>query len=114
MYVCICNAVTEDAVHECLAAGAKTTRAVKEGCGMQPGCGTCTRRIRTMVSEWRTASELMDALTGGPASLQPVAAEDDERSPEAAPAIAAEGEDPAPARPQRQHRARKGVKQPAA
>ncbi len=111
MYVCICNAVTEDAVHECLASGATTTRAVKEGCGMQPACGTCTKRITAMVSQWRTSSELMDALTGGPATLQPVPAADDQPDPEAAPAIAAEAED---ARPQHQRRARKGVKQPAA
>ncbi|GAA0959152.1 (2Fe-2S)-binding protein [Actinocorallia libanotica] len=114
MYVCICNAVTEDAVHDCLAAGAQTTRAVKEGCGMRPGCGSCTRRITAMVSEWRTASELMDALTGGPATLQPVPAAAEERVPEIPPATAAEAEEPASARPPHQRRTRKGVKQPAA
>ncbi|MEO3787894.1 (2Fe-2S)-binding protein [Actinocorallia sp. B10E7] len=86
MYVCICNAVTEDAVHECLASGARNTREVKESCGMKPACGTCTRRIRTMVSEWRTASEPMDSIT----------------------------DEPLHARPKQQHRARKVVKQPAA
>jgi len=114
MYVCVCNAVTENAVHECLAAGARTTRAVKEGCGMKPGCGTCTKRIRAMVSEWRTASELVDALTGGPASLQPVAAPgEDPQGTEAVPA-AAEADRPAPVQQPRRRHARKEVKQPAA
>ncbi|GAB2847045.1 hypothetical protein GCM10022221_52940 [Actinocorallia aurea] len=82
MYVCVCNAVTEDAVHTCLASGAQSTRQVKDGCGMKPGCGTCTKRITAMLSEWKTANELMDAITGGPATLHAV--------PEAEAPIAAE------------------------
>ncbi|MFD0685416.1 (2Fe-2S)-binding protein [Actinomadura fibrosa] len=70
MYVCICNAVTEDDVHGCMASGAcATVRDVKAACGMKPGCGSCTRRLHAMVSEYRTASELADALTGGPLPL---------------------------------------------
>lgn len=80
MYVCVCNAVTEDAVHTCLAAGAQTTRQVKDGCGMKPGCGTCTKRITAMLSEWKTASELMDAITGGPATLHSVPADQAEEA----------------------------------
>ncbi|GAA2718021.1 (2Fe-2S)-binding protein [Actinocorallia aurantiaca] len=111
MYVCICNAVTEDAVHECLASGAQNTRQVKEGCGMKPGCGTCTRRIRAMVSEWKTASELMDAFTGGPATLQPVSApEGDTEFPRAEPATG----EPVRAPQQQPRRTRREVKQPAA
>ncbi|WP_433474503.1 (2Fe-2S)-binding protein [Spirillospora sp. CA-142024] len=72
MYVCICNAVTEDDVHGCMANGCTTAKAVKEACGFKPGCGSCTKRIHTMVSQYRTAAELADALTGGPASLSPV------------------------------------------
>ncbi|GAA3235367.1 (2Fe-2S)-binding protein [Actinocorallia longicatena] len=75
MYVCICNAVTEDAVHQCLAHGARNSKEVKERTGMKPGCGSCTKRLCAMVSEWRTASELMDAMTGGPAALQAVTSE---------------------------------------
>jgi bacterioferritin-associated ferredoxin len=69
MYVCICNAVTEDAVHTCLSEGARNTREVREGCGMKPGCGSCTKNLRTMVSNYLTASDLLDAMTGGPATL---------------------------------------------
>ncbi|MFC6887336.1 MULTISPECIES: (2Fe-2S)-binding protein [Actinomadura] len=71
MYVCICNAVTEDDVRGCMAhGGCRTAKEVKAACGMSPGCGSCTRRLHAMVSEYRTASELVDALTGGPASLE--------------------------------------------
>ena len=51
MYVCICNAVTEDDVHGCVAAGACSTRQVKEACGWKPGCGSCTRRLGMVISE---------------------------------------------------------------
>lgn len=72
MYVCICNVVTEDDVHGCMADGCTTAKEVKAACGFKPGCGMCTKRIHTMVSEYRTASELAEALTGGPAALTPV------------------------------------------
>ncbi|MEV5825017.1 (2Fe-2S)-binding protein [Spirillospora sp. NPDC052242] len=73
MYVCICNAVTEDDVHGCMANGTcATVKDVKAACGMKPGCGSCTRRISALVSEYRTASELVDALTGGPLPLAAV------------------------------------------
>ncbi|WP_433141688.1 (2Fe-2S)-binding protein [Actinomadura nitritigenes] len=79
MYVCICNAITEDDVHGCLAGGGcGTAKEVKAACGFKPGCGSCTKRLHAMVSEYRTAGELADALTGGPAPLAAV--------PDAAPA----------------------------
>ncbi len=72
MYVCICNAITEDDVHGCMASGCTTAKAVKAACGFKPGCGMCTKRIHTMVSQYRTANELADALTGGPLALTAV------------------------------------------
>lgn len=74
MYVCICNGVTEDDVRGCLADGAASARDVKAACGMKPGCGSCTKRLCAMVSEHRTATELVDALTGGPLPLEIVPA----------------------------------------
>jgi bacterioferritin-associated ferredoxin len=74
MYVCICNAVTEDDVHGCMANGCTTAKAVKAACGFKPGCGSCTKRIHRMVSEYQTASELADALSGGPLGLSSVPA----------------------------------------
>lgn len=79
MYVCICNAITEDDVHGCLSGGGcGTAKEVKAACGFKPGCGSCTKRLHAMVSEYRTAGELADALTGGPMPLAAV--------PDAAPA----------------------------
>lgn len=86
MYVCICNAVTEDDVHGCMASGCTTAKDVKAACGFKPGCGSCTKRIHAMVSEYRTASELADALTGGPLPLAPVA-ETPEASQTSGPAV---------------------------
>jgi bacterioferritin-associated ferredoxin len=51
MYVCVCNAVTEDDVRDSVLAGACSTRQVRSACGMRPGCGICTKRLRTLVSE---------------------------------------------------------------
>lgn len=91
MYVCICNAITEDDVHGCMASGCATAKAVKAACGFKPGCGMCTKRIYTMVSEYRTANELADALTGGPLALmaapEPRPAERSEPSAPAPPAV---------------------------
>ncbi|WP_242903200.1 (2Fe-2S)-binding protein [Actinomadura terrae] len=86
MYVCICNAVTEDDVYGCMASGAcNSAKDVKAACGMKPGCGSCTKRIHAMVSEFRTASELADALTGGP---HPLTAVPEPTAPEQIPAEA--------------------------
>ncbi|MGI5206796.1 (2Fe-2S)-binding protein [Spirillospora sp. CA-108201] len=69
MYVCICNAVTEDDVHGCMASGCTTAKAVKAACGFKPGCGLCTKRIHTMVSEYQASTAMADALAGGPHAL---------------------------------------------
>ena len=68
MYVCICNAVTEDDVRGCIDSGVCSPKEVKAACGMKPGCGTCTKRLYALISEYKTAGELVDAITGGPAS----------------------------------------------
>jgi bacterioferritin-associated ferredoxin len=51
MYVCICNAVTEDDIHCRVASGALTAKQVKNACGWKPGCGACTRRLCAAVDE---------------------------------------------------------------
>ncbi|MFC4910551.1 (2Fe-2S)-binding protein [Actinomadura gamaensis] len=67
MYVCVCNAVTEDDVRGCmLDGGCRQVREVKDACGWKPGCGSCTRRLYALVSEVNTASDMVDAITGGP------------------------------------------------
>jgi bacterioferritin-associated ferredoxin len=74
MYVCLCNGVTDNDVRGSIAAGAGTTREIRAACGMKPGCGICTKRLFAMLSEHRTGSELVDALTGGPRPLEAVPA----------------------------------------
>jgi bacterioferritin-associated ferredoxin len=64
MYVCICNGVTEDDVLNSVAEGARTTKAVRAACGMKPGCGTCTRRLCALVSDYRAAADMVDSITG--------------------------------------------------
>ncbi|WP_218040470.1 bacterioferritin-associated ferredoxin [Actinomadura sp. WMMB 499] len=96
MYVCICNAVTEDDVHGCMANGTcATVKDVKAACGMQAGCGSCTRRISTLVSEYRTASEFADAITGGP--LPPVSVPEPAPAPDTVEPVTVE---PGPAAPE--------------
>ncbi|WP_433723052.1 (2Fe-2S)-binding protein [Nocardia sp. CA-129566] len=56
MYVCICNAVSEQDVHTCVAAGASSTRQVKNACGWKPGCGSCTSRLAEVIGQARTAA----------------------------------------------------------
>lgn len=88
MYVCVCNAVTEDDVRGCmLDGGCGGVREVKDACGWKPGCGSCTRRLYSLVSEVRTATELVDAITGGP--LPPVLPADAPVPPPGVPACAA-------------------------
>lgn len=81
MYVCVCNALTEDDVRGCVVAGACSTKDVKESCGWKPGCGSCTKRLSTVISEARTAVELVDAMFGPPAGLELVSAEDHDTQP---------------------------------
>ncbi|RAY12153.1 hypothetical protein DPM19_25850 [Actinomadura craniellae] len=69
MYVCICNAVTEDAVHRCVADGARSIKEVRAAVGMKPACGSCTRRLCDLVGERRTALEAIDAAVSGPPLL---------------------------------------------
>lgn len=59
MYVCVCHAVTEDAVREHVATGVCSAKEIRQACGMRPGCGSCVRRIRAMLADTR-------ALEGSP------------------------------------------------
>lgn len=41
MYICLCEAVTESALDDVLAAGADDLRAIGERCGAGTACGSC-------------------------------------------------------------------------
>jgi bacterioferritin-associated ferredoxin len=49
MYVCMCHAVTEKRVREEIAAGATTPRQIAGGCKAGTDCGSCVRRIQSML-----------------------------------------------------------------
>lgn len=49
MYVCICAAVTDARVHECLRDGARTVEDVGRHCGAGTGCGSCLDRLDGLV-----------------------------------------------------------------
>jgi bacterioferritin-associated ferredoxin len=69
VYVCICNGVTEDDVRSCVAAGAYSTKHVKEACDWRPGCGSCTGRLAGLLREAHCGAQLtMDAIAGLPLS----------------------------------------------
>ena len=45
MYVCVCQAVTESEVHDCIAAGARSARQIRDLTGAGRDCATCVRKI---------------------------------------------------------------------
>lgn len=51
MYVCVCHAVTEQQVRGHVADGVCTAKDMRRACGMRPGCGSCVRKIRALISE---------------------------------------------------------------
>lgn len=61
MYVCVCHAVTEDDVRCHIADGACSAKEVRQACGMRPGCGSCVRRIGSLIQEHAEQSEFAAA-----------------------------------------------------
>ncbi len=51
MYVCICNAITDDEVDRAIETGHHTSDAVYRACGVTPQCGTCKEHIDDIISE---------------------------------------------------------------
>lgn len=49
MYVCLCEAVTENEVNAEIALGARTIEEIGERCGAGTGCGMCHDRIRSLL-----------------------------------------------------------------
>lgn len=45
MYVCVCRAVTENEVHDCISAGATSARQVRDATGAGGDCASCVRKI---------------------------------------------------------------------
>lgn len=49
MYVCVCLAVTENEVHDCIAAGARNARQVRDSTGAGGDCASCVKKICAML-----------------------------------------------------------------
>ncbi|WP_067172738.1 (2Fe-2S)-binding protein [Microtetraspora niveoalba] len=49
MYVCVCRAVTESEVHDCIAEGARTARQVRDMTGAGGDCALCVRKVCAML-----------------------------------------------------------------
>ena len=60
MFVCICNAVTEEDILGAVAAGARCTRSACEATEAATNCGSCLDRVENLVE---------DALAGCPRRL---------------------------------------------
>ncbi len=51
MYVCVCHAVTENEVVDCVIAGASSVEAVGDTCGAGTACGACKVKICDLIRE---------------------------------------------------------------
>ena len=51
MYVCVCNAVTDREIRQCVALGAQTFEQVRECLGVSTCCGRCEPVAREIVVE---------------------------------------------------------------
>jgi len=49
MYVCICNAITDQEIERAISDGHVTAEAVYSACGVAPQCGTCREEITEMI-----------------------------------------------------------------
>ena len=51
MYVCVCNAVTERDIQNCVEEGARSMRDLRLCLGVSSQCGKCARHARAMLKE---------------------------------------------------------------
>jgi bacterioferritin-associated ferredoxin len=56
MYVCVCRAVTDNQIHECIAAGAKSAKQIRDTTGAGGDCAICVRKICAILNR---SKELM-------------------------------------------------------
>ncbi|WP_235030609.1 (2Fe-2S)-binding protein [Nonomuraea solani] len=45
VYVCVCRAVTENEVHDCIASGATSAKQIRDTTGAGGDCARCVRKI---------------------------------------------------------------------
>ncbi|MFT4763538.1 MAG: bacterioferritin-associated ferredoxin [Oleispira sp.] len=51
MYVCICHAVNEKAIHQAVAEGAKNVRDVRRCLDLGSQCGQCVRQAHEVIEQ---------------------------------------------------------------
>jgi bacterioferritin-associated ferredoxin len=51
MYICLCNALTDEDVRQAALAGAECPGEVQRACGGQQQCGTCSGDIQQIIDE---------------------------------------------------------------
>jgi bacterioferritin-associated ferredoxin len=60
MFVCVCKAVTEQKVRECIADGATCREAVTKACEAGGDCGACHQQIEDMVEDHLIAASKLN------------------------------------------------------
>jgi bacterioferritin-associated ferredoxin len=60
MYVCICAAVTDVELRDCIGDGARTVEEIGEACGAGTGCGSCLDTVDVLLTAELAPSEIAD------------------------------------------------------
>jgi bacterioferritin-associated ferredoxin len=60
MYACICFAVTEIELRDCIGSGARTVEEIGDACGAGTGCGTCLDRVDVLLAAELAPSVVSD------------------------------------------------------
>ena len=67
MYICVCNAVTEQAIRDAAARGARTVDALAFDLGVGAGCGGCREAAQSTLDECeRRCSHAANGVLHGP------------------------------------------------
>jgi bacterioferritin-associated ferredoxin len=51
MYICLCNALTDQDIRQAVLAGAERPSEVYRACGGHLQCGTCSRDVQRIINE---------------------------------------------------------------
>lgn len=54
MFICVCNAVTDGQVRQCIGQGVHSVSAIKRQLEFKSCCGRCTCHIRDLISEHKS------------------------------------------------------------
>jgi bacterioferritin-associated ferredoxin len=51
MYICICNAVSEDIIRACIRKGCRTLECIEEETGAMSECSSCMEEVETILED---------------------------------------------------------------